>query len=80
MIPANIDHVAIVRDLNRWGIADYKIQMICGFTDGYVQHLKAGRVQQMNYQRAARLYNFWWEELQRRSAPTESIHTLAATS
>ena len=62
MIPANIDHVAIVADLNQWGIGDYKIEMICGFSVGYVNHLKTGGVRQMAYQRAARLYNFWFEE------------------
>lgn len=62
MIPANIDHVAIVRELNEWGIADYKIEAICGFSIGYVNHLKTGGVRQMAYQRAARLYNFWWAE------------------
>jgi hypothetical protein len=62
MIPANIDHVAICHDLNEWGIKDYKIEMICGFTEGYVHHLKTGGVRQMAYQRAARLYNFWFEE------------------
>ena len=62
MIPANVDHVAIIGDLNAWGIADYKIEAICGFSIGYVNHLKTGGVRQMAYQRAARLYNFWFEE------------------
>jgi hypothetical protein len=62
-IPANIDHIALVRDLNRWGISDYKIEAICGFSVGYVSHLKkTGGAQQMGYQRAARLYNFWFDE------------------
>jgi len=62
MIPANIDHVAIVQDLNRWGYRDYKIELICGFSVGYVSQLKCGNVRQMVYQRAARLYNFWLAE------------------
>ena len=65
-IPANIDHVAIIKDLNRWGMRDAKIEMVCGFSQGYVIHVKAGRVQQMIYQRAARLYNLWFEEQRRR--------------
>jgi len=62
-IPANIDHVAIIKDLNRWGLLDAKIENICGFSQGYVSQLRAGRIRQMTYQRAARMYNFWVEEL-----------------
>lgn len=84
MIPANIDHVSIVRDLNKWGILDYKIEAICGFSEGYVNHLKTGGVRQMAYQRAARLYNFWWEERVARlvapSAPLEFSQCLSATT
>ena len=65
-IPANIDHVAIIADLNRWGMRDAKIELVCGLSQGYVSHVKAGRVQQMIYQRAARLYNLWFEEQRRR--------------
>lgn len=66
-IPANIDHVAIVKDLNRWGMRDAKIELVCGFSQGYVGAIKAGRVQQMIYQRAARLYNLWWDGQRKRS-------------
>jgi hypothetical protein len=61
MIPANIDHVAIIADLNRRGLKDFKIETICGFSVGYVAHLRKS-VKQMTYQRAARLYNFWLSE------------------
>lgn len=79
MIPANIDHCAIVEDLNRWGIVDYKIEIICGFSQGYISHVRAGRVRQMIYQRAARLYNFWLDERQTRGE-FEPIQYLAATT
>lgn len=62
MIPANIDIVAIIKDLNAWGLGDRKIEMICGFADGHITHIKAGRKGELGYSRAARLYNFWWEE------------------
>lgn len=65
-IPANIDYLAIVEELNAWGLGDYKIEAICGFSQGYVGHMKNGRYHDMTYQRAARLYNFWCEERQLR--------------
>ena len=81
MIPANIDHVEIIRDLNARGLRDYKIETICSFSVGYVAQLKCGNVKQMTYQRAARLYNFWLEEKQR-DVPrgTLPIHILLGTS
>jgi hypothetical protein len=79
MIPANIDHVSIVRDLNKWGIADQKVEMICGFSRGYIAHIKGGQVRQMLYQSAARLYNFWFEEHCKR-VPSESVQTLVLST
>jgi hypothetical protein len=75
MIPANIDHVSIVEDLNKRGIRDFKIETICGFSCGYVAQLKCGNIKQMTYQRAARLYNFWRSELElvpRETLPTQT--------
>jgi len=63
MIPANIDQVQILADLNRWGLGDYKITQILGFSEGYIAQLKCGNIGQMSQQRAARLWNFWWPEL-----------------
>lgn len=77
-IPANIDHLAILRDLNAWGLRDYKIEAICGFSIGYVAQLKCGNVKQMTYQRAARLHNFWVSEASERE-PLRS-HTAEATT
>lgn len=86
-IPANIDHVAIIKDLNRWGIGDRKIEAICGFSDGYARHAKAGNFVEMGYQKAARLYNFWLDECRLRglriswaSAGGEGIPHLVATT
>jgi hypothetical protein len=76
-IPANIDHVAIVEDLKKWGLADQKIEIICGLSRGYISHVRAGHVRQMIYQRAARLYNFWFDEVRLRA---ESIQTQAAST
>lgn len=76
MIPANIDHVQIIYDLNKWGIKDAKIEMFCGFSKGYVIHIKSGDVSQMIYARAARLYNFWFDE----KSKVEPIQPIAATT
>lgn len=81
MIPANIDHCQLIADLNTWGLRDYKIELICGFSVGYVAQLKCGNVQQMTYQRAARLYNFWEEEQDARvSHETLQIHNAVVTT
>lgn len=77
-IPANIDHVALVEELNAWGYRDAKIELICGFSQGYILAIKKGRVGQMIYQRAARLYNFWEEERERRTI--EPIQQVALTT
>lgn len=61
-IPGNIDHLGIITDLKSWGLLDSKIELICGFSTGYVARLRHGHVKQMTYQRAARLYNFWVDE------------------
>ena len=58
-IPANIDVVTILSELNRYGWRDYKIEMLCGFSRGYVSQLKCGHVVLPNYRYAARLYNLW---------------------
>lgn len=66
MIPANIDHAEIIRDLHGMGWLNYNIEQACGFSNGYVGQLTAGRVKQMTYQKAARLYNLWWSECEMR--------------
>ena len=63
MIPANIDQIALLADLNRLGWKDYMLTEALGFSEGYISQLKCGNVAQMSYQKAARLYNFWCEEM-----------------
>ena len=67
-IPAHIDIVSVIQDLNRWGWFDLKIEVACGFSEGYITKLKQGRVVQMRYDRTARLYNLWCEESERARA------------
>lgn len=77
MIPANIDYCAIVRELVTWGIVPSKIELICGFSQGYVSHMLEGRYKDMTYQRAARLYNFWWDERELRGLNTMQVLSVA---
>ena len=81
MIPAFIDYQAIISDLNRWGIVDFKIEMICGLSRGHVSQLKSDAKIRISYDIAARLYNFWWDE--RELHPTlesEWAQTVVATT
>ena len=66
MIPASIDYRAVINDLIEFGFGPYKIDLVCGFYEGATADLITGRHMDMSYQRTARLYNFWWDERQRR--------------
>ncbi len=74
MIPANIDYQAIIQDLIGFGFGPYKIDLVCGFYEGATSDLMTGRSREMGYQRSARLYNFWWDERQRRG-----LHVLTSS-
>lgn len=63
MIPAEIDAIAILADLKRLGWIDYKIEIACGFSKGYIAQVRHGNVEAMAYQRGARLYNFWFDQM-----------------
>lgn len=84
MIPANLDYMALVRDLNGWGIRDFKIEAICGLNQGLVAKLKCGAQRSMHYENAARLYNFWHDEAVAHGAHvphgTSNSQTLDATT
>ena len=89
MIPAHIDYQAIVQELNGWGYGCFKIDTICGFSEGYTVKILNGAFENMTYPRAARLYNFWWEERQLRGLHVfttvlpllpEKLQVLAATT
>lgn len=61
-IPAGVDHLEIIRELETWGWKGTKIEAACGFSGGYVSMLKAGKIMEMSYNRAARLFNLWESE------------------
>ena len=75
MIPAQIDYMALVNDLNGWGIRDYKIEAICGLNQGTIAKLKCRAQRSMVYENAARLYNFWHDE-----AVARGVHVPHGTS
>jgi len=57
-----LDVVALIDDLNRWGWRDQKIETVLDFSAGYVAKLRAGPRPERPYQLAVRLYNFWVTE------------------
>ena len=77
MIPAEIDAKALIAELNTWGWKDYKIEVACGFSSGYIAQIRCGNVQMLAYQRAARLFNFWESQALNlaNSAPMETRTT-----
>lgn len=84
-IPANIDYLALIAELNSWGIRDYKIESICGLAEGRIAKFKCGAQRSMIYENASRIYNFWVDEaLSRASRETmelaSSLQALAATT
>lgn len=74
-IPVEIDVVEIIKDLNKWGWRDQKIEFACDFSAGYIAKLKGGARPYRPYQYVARLHNFWLSEIERRfkSAPVAPI-------
>ena len=62
MIPSEIDALKLIEDLLQKGYNDNRLEIVCGFSQGYIAAIRDGRVKQMAYQRAARLYNIWCEE------------------
>ena len=63
MIPAKLDYVQMLNDLNGLGIADYKIEMICGLSDGHASRLRTRSGGRVSYVISARLYNYWCSEM-----------------
>ena len=61
-IPVEIDVQQILADLAAAGWVDYKIEVKCGLSQGYIYQVREGKIKKLSYQNAARLYNFWLEE------------------
>jgi hypothetical protein len=64
LIPAAIDIDQILADLARVGWLDYKIEIACGFSRGYIAQVKRRDDPKMLYPHAARLYNFWSSQME----------------
>jgi len=59
MIPVDIDVPSILQDLMAQGWNHHRIEIACGFANGYVAKLRAQQQPRMQYQYAARLFNLW---------------------
>ena len=79
MIPAQIDVMQIVADLNEWGWRDYKIEVACGLGSGYISQVRCGNIREPAYGKAARLFNFWEEEADSQSALLQT-RTISVTT
>lgn len=71
MIPAALDVDQMLADLNAVGWLDYKIEIACGFSKGYIAQLKRREDREVFYKHGARLYNFWFDH-----APKPSMSPL----
>jgi transcriptional regulator with XRE-family HTH domain len=78
VIQVEIDAIAILDELNALGWRDYKIEMECGFSKGYVDQIRRGNVRELKYPRAARLINLL--EREERKAAACSLGLIAGIS
>lgn len=76
-LPPFIDHVQLLRDLNRFGWRDYKLEAACGFSVGYIAKLREDPHQRMFYPSAARLWNLWRDEIERSGVSHETTFARA---
>lgn len=58
LMPEELDHARLVKELNEAGWIDEKISVALGWNRGYIRQLKNGNVKNMGYRNAAKLYNF----------------------
>ena len=72
MIPEKIDPIAMIHDLNGWGMKDSKIEFACGFSVGYVSQIKCGNLKRMSYPKGAALFNLHEERMLKSLAHSNS--------
>jgi hypothetical protein len=75
-LPLAIDANMMRDDLVRWGWNDYKIEVAIGASGGYMAKLRQGR--NMGYSMAARLFNLWEYEAQKRTGTTPAAPSYIA--
>ena len=71
-LPPFIDHMQLLRDLDRFGWCNYKIDAACGFSGGYVAKLRKDPQHRMFYANTARLWNLWRDEIERSGVSHET--------
>lgn len=69
MIPANLDYVSMIEDLNGFGWTDYRLDAILGYSAGYCAQVRCRNIKDPTYPKASRLYNFWFAERVARHMP-----------
>lgn len=69
MIPAHLDFNALIADLEGVGLCRSKIEYLCGFSECYLSHVTRGKISDMTYRRAAKLYNLHAREVGQKSLP-----------
>lgn len=74
MIPVQIDVVGIVAELRARGWTDYKLEIATGLGQGYIAQCRMGNVKNPSYGKAARLYNFWVQEM---TAPSTAFVSMS---
>lgn len=61
-IPTTIDVLALINELNGYGLRDHAIEIVCGLTQGYVAQVRCGNIKRPNYEYAAKIYNLAEQE------------------
>lgn len=73
------DYQRILDDLRTEGWKDYKIEIACGFSVGFIAQLRRRHMADMLGQNAVRLHNLWADEMARVGRYV-SAHTLVNTT
>ena len=76
-LPLGLDVPAIVADLRELGWNVYKTEQVCGLSVGYVGNALTRPDPALILRHAARLHNFWRDELLRHY---ERIHTQVSST
>ena len=65
MIPEDVNWLGVLDELNRLGLKDGKIELLCDFTAGYIAQIRCGNTKKLGYEKGARLMNLLDEEMKR---------------
>jgi hypothetical protein len=75
-----VDVLSVLEDLNACGWLDYKIELACGFSRGFVAQLRRrGGVARLFHDNAVRLHGLWDSEMERNPEYVSAL-TLSTTT